>query len=136
MTGETVNREIVEQIGSGAERVTVRYRVFRHHVEFFVAEIIGREANDESKILYPIKNAQSLPGDSTTGFDEAERYLEGSVKWDGCAHYYFGDDDAYLHVCGVAPAKLLATVINTVHRRCGELLKEQGCEVLEGEFAF
>jgi len=134
MTTEPANRELIEQIDSGADRVTARYRIYDHYVEFFVAEIIGWEAGDESRVLYPVKNAQSLPMDSTTNFDEAERYVEGSVKWDGCAHYYFGDEYAYLHLCGVGPAQQLATVITTVHRRCGELLREQGSETLDGEF--
>jgi hypothetical protein len=126
--------EVFEQIGNGAERAVVRYRVFDHHVEFFAAEVIGWEADDETKILYAVKNAQSLPMDSTQDFNEAERMIEGSVKWDGCSHYYFGDENAYLHICGVDSARFLAGVITTIHLHCGKLLREAGNEILEGEF--
>jgi|ERR1043165_53227 hypothetical protein len=76
MTTEPANRELIEQIGSGAERVTVRYRVHDLYVEFFVAGIIGWEAGDESRVLYPVKNAQSLPMDSTTSFNEPHPPIE------------------------------------------------------------
>lgn len=32
---------------------------------------------------------------------ETERYLKGSIKWDSCSHFWFGDEDKYLHLCGV-----------------------------------
>lgn len=31
---------------------------------------------------------------------EKELYLKGSIKWDGCSHVWFGDEDNYLHLCG------------------------------------
>lgn len=31
-----------------------------------------------------------------------EKYLNGTIKWDGCSHIWFGgeDRDGYLHLCG------------------------------------
>ena len=31
-----------------------------------------------------------------------ERYMDGTIKWDGCSHLYFGDSggSGYLHFCG------------------------------------
>ena len=34
---------------------------------------------------------------------EVEPYLKCSIKWDGCSHFWFGDEgekDGYLHICG------------------------------------
>lgn len=32
----------------------------------------------------------------------SEQYLRGQIKWDGCSHVWFGDqdNDGYLHLCG------------------------------------
>ena len=38
--------------------------------------------------------------------DAFELYLQGSIKWDGCSHIWFGEKDeqdktdGYLHLCG------------------------------------
>ncbi len=34
---------------------------------------------------------------------ESEHYLEGSIKWDTCCHFYFGEQDnaGYIHMCGI-----------------------------------
>jgi hypothetical protein len=29
-----------------------------------------------------------------------ELYLKGTIKWDGCSHIWFGDENNYLHLCG------------------------------------
>lgn len=34
---------------------------------------------------------------------ETESYLEGTIKWDGCSHIFWGSEkepDHYLHLCG------------------------------------
>lgn len=37
---------------------------------------------------------------------DSELYLTGSIKWDGCSHIWFGEEDCkgnqdgYLHLCG------------------------------------
>jgi hypothetical protein len=31
---------------------------------------------------------------------EDEKYLSAYIKWDGCSHFWFGDEDKYQHLCG------------------------------------
>ncbi len=31
---------------------------------------------------------------------DTEHYLKGFIKWDGCSHIWFGDENGYLHICG------------------------------------
>jgi hypothetical protein len=40
-------------------------------------------------------NSENIP-------QERELYLKGTIKWDGCSHIYFGneDNDGYIHMCG------------------------------------
>lgn len=32
--------------------------------------------------------------------EETELYLKGIVKYDGCSHFWFGEQEGYLHLCG------------------------------------
>lgn len=32
--------------------------------------------------------------------ESLERFIKGEIKWDGCSHIYFGDENGYLHLCG------------------------------------
>jgi hypothetical protein len=36
----------------------------------------------------------------TDDFDKMERFIDGWIKWDGCSHINFGDENGYLHLCG------------------------------------
>ena len=47
--------------------------------------------------------------DVTNDRDEAQVYLSGDIKWDGCGNLHFDvQDDCMLHFCGRAPVAQLA----------------------------
>jgi len=31
---------------------------------------------------------------------DLEPWFRGTIKWDGCSHFWFGDKDGYMHLCG------------------------------------
>ena len=72
--------------------LTLRWAVEDYHLDFKVR--CGCRQPDGS-ILYLNDGCQLA-----SGFDDAERFVDGCIKWDGCSHLYFGDDDGYLHLCG------------------------------------
>ena len=43
--------------------------------------------------------------------DRAESTLKAQIKWDGCSHFNFGDENGYLHICGVREGVKLALLI-------------------------
>ena len=47
-----------------------------HYVDINVEEICARD----------VKTNEIL---------ETKRYLKGSIKWDNCSHFWFGDEDKY-----------------------------------------
>lgn len=125
---------LIEQIGDDFG-VTVRYKIGKYGsatIDFFAAEVIGR--SDDGTKYYSRKGAQSSE-DDTDNFEEAARYVSGSVKWDGCSHYYFGDEDGYLHLHGTDDLETLHRTLGTIYERCGALMKERGGNLLEGEFS-
>lgn len=56
-----------------------------------------------------------------------EHYIKGYVKWDGCSHFWFGDKDGYLHLCGKSSWDMHVRVIQTIWRFCGEHIKFDNC---------
>ena len=55
-----------------------------HIMSFKVYEVISWECDEEK-----------------TPYDK-ELYVHGDIKWEGCSHIWFGEDDSegYLHLCG------------------------------------
>ena len=131
--------EVVENVG-GEYGATVRYKVHENggSVEFFAAEILSLGKASDQDEFYPEywqKGASGYPCDNAQSFENAERYVDGFVKWDGCSHVRFGDENAQLHVCGKSAFDKLATVLAAIYERCGELMQAQGTDLLDDEFA-
>ena len=47
-------------------------------------------------------------------------YVSGLVKWDGCAHFWFGQDDGYLHFCGKSDIELHERIMSLIWHYCRE----------------
>jgi hypothetical protein len=43
----------------------------------------------------------SRPVNSIEDVDH-EPCLQGFIKWDFCSHFWFGDNDGYIHICGAS----------------------------------
>lgn len=97
------------------------------HVDFKVYEIIGTNSSGN---LYQRKDSSYSP-DIVESTEEAETYLEGSVKWDGCSNINFFDN-GYAHFCGMNEALRVGLVLQHIYMRCAEILKvkEKGNEEL------
>lgn len=69
-----------------------------HYAEFTVYTVLW--LSEEDRPIFQKKDAMTSP-EPTTDLSQAEVYLSGSVKWDGCSNLTFGDDSNYaLHFCG------------------------------------
>lgn len=103
-----------------------------HHVKFFAAEIAGRGVPDDAP-LYTKKGA-TVSSDHVEDPRLAERFVAGSVKWDGCAHLNFGSDDGYVHFCGREDFDKVGSVMPMIYERCGAIMKEHEVYLLDGAF--
>lgn len=102
--------------------LTVIYSYSEHWTDFRAYEIIYTE--DTGKHFYEIKGSTGS-GDETSDIKEAQTYIKGVVKWDGCCHYYFGDEDGYIHLCGGGNIKNLMEVVKKIYNRSGELMSSR-----------
>lgn len=89
-----------------------------HQVDFKVYEVEGLES--PNKPLFHKKDADTYP-DPVESIDDAEVYLHGAVKWDGCSNWHFDEQDrVMLHACD--RSKLLA--FGDVMAKCWDWAKE------------
>lgn len=136
---ETKQEEIIEHI-LGEFGVTVMYSLhpdFRAHVDFVAVEIATPELTEAGVMLgraYERKGARSS-GDFVVDPHEAEIYVQGAVKWDGCVNYQVGNHDVMMHACGREDLQKLHATLIGIFERCGELMKARGTDLLENEFA-
>jgi hypothetical protein len=98
------------------DNFTVVYDIENVSVDFKVYEII---ANDD-KPYYEGIGGCGADDKMTQDIEKANIYLTGKVKWDGCSHYYFGDE-GYMHLCGDNSIIELSKIIKKVYCRCYEL---------------
>jgi hypothetical protein len=107
--------------------VTVIYENRDYSVSFECYEIVGHIQGKTQEFdvpLYELKGWKSS-GDETNDISKARTMIRGFVKWDGCSHYYFSEEDnGYLHLCGGKNIGQIGQVIKKIYDRCGELMKE------------
>ena len=58
--------------------------------------------------------------------DEDENYLEGTIKWDGCSHLYFGESGThgYLHFCGKESYTRHTELMSFLFEKSSKVIKE------------
>ena len=76
-----------------------------HSITFNVYEVNSWIENKETGVF-------DVPSDT-------ELYLKAYMKWDGCYHFWFGESDGYLHLCGNSYVKSHIDVMN----KCIEFAK-------------
>jgi hypothetical protein len=90
---------------------TMRWKAYSHRLEFDVRE--GTRQLDGS-VCYSL---------------EAENFVRGSIKWDGCSHVWFGDDDGYLHLCGGFYIRALGEILREAFALAGANVPEWDAKV-------
>jgi hypothetical protein len=75
----------------------------------------------DEKPYYEKVGSKNPAEDATTDLSQAQTYIEGSVKWDGCSHFTFGED-GYIHLCGKFFIEKHAAICKKIFYRCGELM--------------
>jgi hypothetical protein len=82
---------------------TVVANVYSHYVEYVIYDIVAH-GEGETEGVYDAPEwpriGQVCGGDTVSNIVEAEVYLHGSVKWDGCSNWHFDEQDrVMLHGC-------------------------------------
>lgn len=76
------------------------------------------ERDGQTVILYEAEGS-TCSGNHVETLEGAEVFLEGSIKWDGCADLRFSPTEScgagYFHFCGRKSAARLGTLINQLY---------------------
>jgi hypothetical protein len=61
---------------------------------------------------------------------EKELYLSCSIKWDGCSHFWFGEEedgkpDGYLHICGLGSYYDHVKLMAYLYEKAFELMERE-----------
>lgn len=105
--------------------VVYEYEYGNAHVVFSVYEIM---AEADEGIYYEGIGGCGADDKMTQDLRQANKYIHGSVKWDGCSHFYFGDPEnsGYIHLCGDYSVKNHLEIVRKVYLRCGKIMLEGG----------
>lgn len=87
----------------------------------FLIKIITKGEDLQYRMEFEVYEVNSWECDDSNTPAETELYLEGTIKWDGCSHVWFGekdendDRDGYLHLCGKTCWQLHADVMMKIY---------------------
>jgi hypothetical protein len=118
-----MSKEIYKDIGM---IVLYEHEPSGAHVNFKCYEISGYSQGVLGLFDIPFfsKKGAESSDDTTEKIEDAQTLICGTVKWDGCCHYNFGDEDGYIHLCGKHSTKNLIEVIQRVYNHSGKLMKD------------
>lgn len=124
--------EVAPDIGSFG--FMVRWKADDYYVEFIAHEIITNEMTDMQTGERDTRPQYTRAGaidsmDLVFAAAEAEVYVSGSIKWDGCATVDFGEGSS--HMCGRGAWQAHVELMARIWRRAGELMGERADD---GEF--
>ena len=89
---------------------TVVATPYDSYCEFNVYEIIAREP----KLLWNLPSGHSP--DPTEHLAEAQKFLHGYVKWDGCSNWHFDiQDDCMIHFCSSEQAEDIGVLFRELY---------------------
>ncbi len=76
----------------------------------------------DTAIFYKVVDgACNVPTDK---IEEAEIFIQGFTKWDGCSNFSF-PDDAMLHICNVDEMKDVGVIFDQVYEMAKEMLADK-----------
>lgn len=94
-----------------------------HVVEVKVYELLGIETLQKpGRILFQDGNV-SRDRYSTTAMSEAEVFMEGDIKWDGCSNWsFYPADNCAIHFCGADDAAKLGELFKRLYEEAEHLI--------------
>lgn len=105
---------------------TFVYNLADSYMTFQLFEVTAHSDNGDGK--YSVKNydkkGATSSHETTENISEAQTLIKGTIKWDGCSHIYFGDEEGYIHVCGGGNWRMLIKVLDRIFEFAKEKLME------------
>lgn len=114
-------QHITDQLG-GIGGFTVRWEYEPYWTDFFVSEVVTED--DDGVPMY--EKCGSTGGQYTTDLADARCFVRGTIKWDSCTHWRFGEEEGpmcgYLHLCGPEHLRAFSELVPYLYKRAFELM--------------
>lgn len=95
-------------------------------VEFEAYKILAPYWTDDAgrhdEIMMERVGATCALDNPTTDFDEAQCFLRGSIKWDGCSNWGFVDSGCMIHFCGPEGPAEVARLFEKMYEIAGSIM--------------
>jgi len=115
---EQAPRQVVEDWTPGSQfGFRIRWGAYDHMVYVEVYKVISVDENDDDK-RFRHKDWRGGGPHETADIAEAESYLDGSIKWDGCSDLDFG----YHHWCGPHDFRRHFALLEHLYKRAYEVM--------------
>jgi hypothetical protein len=99
----------------------------------YINYLIDINKNTEICIEFKIYKVQGWECDegNTPCEEDIELFIRGYIKWDGCSHFWFGEEEnlGYLHLCGRSAIDGLKEVMDAVWKVAEEKIENWDAEV-------
>jgi hypothetical protein len=93
-------------------------------IEFSVYETVGFTTTYEEKPVYK-RAGSDTSMDVVENIAEAQRFLHGNVKWDGCSNWSFDEHDkVMMHFCGVRDAEDIGRLFSALYSIARDLMPQ------------
>lgn len=109
----------------GPKILDIGYAVFvtpdpgGYHADFTVYCLFGREKDGQPIYL----KADCISSEPTDDVSQAEIYLSGGVKWDGCLNWTFDEQErCMLHFCGAKDAVQIGELFRQLYLIAAEVM--------------
>lgn len=97
-------------------------RAEEHRLDFTCYEVVGQELNGQPGWVFNRNEWETLP-DLVSDYREAQPFLSGAIKWDGCANVKFDEQDStMLHFCGRDDAAKIGKLFNALYDLAEKLI--------------
>lgn len=92
----------------------------KYYIDFKAYKVVGIITGDKEIPIFE-RIGSTGSGDETEKIEEAQPYIDGTIKWDSCAHFTFGEQ-GYIHFCGYYTFKEHIELIAYLYKRAFELM--------------
>jgi hypothetical protein len=83
----------------------------------YINYLIKCNSDKDYRLEFEVWQVNSWTMDNKPLEDDQEIFVKGTIKWDGCSHIYFGDEDGYLHLCGHKYFEDMKKVLDAVWKK-------------------
>lgn len=99
------------------------------YVEFKAYKVIGWDTKTGAAVFEKADDPCCGPTESPC---EAEVFLSGSVKWDGCSNWRFdSQDDVMIHFCSVGQAENVGKLFRWLYEIAADIMPDHRDLILE-----